>query len=221
MKSVPKWRSTEGSLSLPLLLAIFTLTMSGFGVWGILRHWRFLVETQLRLNECVGVRSQDFKQTLISLASDNRKIRVLRGAIQLATLRPDLIPPLEVALNSVVAKQELSRFQWKAKQAQWLLKQGCGHRGDKAYPLPDLQFTRDPPDTTGPQAIHWMGEMPSQFLIQLSHSPRHAAAVIQRKQQGQENVSLENGGGFGKSFEQVDWTAAWDVPRMHKWTSFY
>ena len=39
----------EGSILLALLLALGLLLFTGMGVWGFLRHWRHLAETQLRL----------------------------------------------------------------------------------------------------------------------------------------------------------------------------
>ncbi len=193
-------RRVEGSLQIPLLLILFTIVIAGCGIWGFLRHWRFMVETQLRLNQCVGRAAHDFRDTLNSLFLLNQKILELRASIEAAKLYPPLIPPLEAGLIVVVSKQDWIQVQWKAKSLKWFLSQGCGQRGDHALPLPGLEFTRDPPDSIGPKALRWSGQMPKSFHLQIRHFPRVAAAKVQ----GDESDSI---------FERKKWISTWTVPQ--------
>lgn len=138
------WIDSKGGLHVPLLLAVFLISFSGFRIWGFLRNWQFLVETQLRLDRCVGEVAQKFKDSLNSLETGNRRITKLRMAIQMAELEPALIPPLQAVLLAQVVQQELIQARWKLKRGHWLVSRGCGKPSDSAYPLPALKFVRAP-----------------------------------------------------------------------------
>jgi hypothetical protein len=193
----------KGVLHIPLLIALFFITFSGFRIWGILRNWRFLVETQFHLDRCVGEVAQQFRGALNSLEASNVRIAQLRVAIQLAELEPWLIPPLRGVLGAQVAQQELVKGRWQLTRARWFL-HGCGKMKDTTYPLPALNFVRDLPDLIGPQALHWKGVMPENFKFQVSHRSRHAAARV------------EEGGRNGNS----QWRAYWSPFQKLSWASF-
>jgi len=230
----------QGVLHLPLLLAVFIISVSGFRIWGFLRNWRFLAETQLRLDRCVGEVAQEFRDSLNSIEKSNARIKKLRIAIQLAELEPALIPPLQAVLVIQVGQQEFVRAKWVLRRARWSLDRGCGKAKDTAHLLPVLSFIRDPPDWIGPQALHWTGEggdsvsggvgtMPEEFNFQVSHRSRHAAAKVKGGMLGEE-ISIDLGtpesqakrgdsGGLGRSGKNK-WKATWSEPRKLGWASF-
>ncbi len=216
-------RNHQGSLHLPILVLILTLTFGGFGTWGFLRHWRLLVEIQLRLDQCVGLKAKALRNTLNSLASTNRKIHSLRTAIQWNP-DPRLTPLLQAALVFAAGQQEASKLQWTLQQGQWLLARGCGKRGDSAFALPPLQLTRPAPDWIGPQPLQWPRTVPKTFHVQANHPPRYAAAQVAnadpppRDLQEPQKESLhvvEN-----SDFDQNHWIALWTSPKRPSGSGF-
>jgi hypothetical protein len=193
----------------PLLLAVFLISLTGFRIWGLLRNWRFLVETQLRLDRCVGQVAQDFRDVLNKIEKKNERIGQLRLAIKMAEIEPWLIPPLQALLIAQVAQQEIATLQWNLKRGHWLIAKGCGKPRDKAHPLPALEFLRGSPDGVGPQELRWEGIMPKKFDFQVMHRPRYAAAKVERES-NEENTRI-----------QSTWKAKWNVPQKFDWTNFY
>lgn len=212
----------KGALQIPLLFAVFLITFSGLRIWGFLRNWRYLTETQLRLDRCVGEAAQQFRNSLNSLEVSNQRITDVRTAIKMAELEPWLIPPLQAVLLVQVAQQEWIRTRWEIKKGGWLLSQGCGKGKDTARPLPALDFIRDPPDPIGPQPLYWKGVMPQFFQFQVSHRPRHAAAKVERGQSDKISFeSLELGSsGIGGNSGNGQWKANWSRPQKLGWASF-
>src|SRR4051812_19040280 len=102
---------TRGQVMLPMALALAVLALASFGVWGVLRHWRHLVETQLRLDRCVGETALRLRDTVRRVESSNREMRILRESIAAAllTLNTEAIPPLRLALEAELSRQELGR----------------------------------------------------------------------------------------------------------------
>jgi hypothetical protein len=158
------------------------------------------METQLRLDRCVGTQAQVFRDSLNQLLSTNLAVLGLRASIVAAQLQPELLPPLQLALNLVVTKQEVIRTKWKLESGKWLLMRGCGRRNDQSWPLPRLDFERDLPDQYGPQALKWVGAEDPQFYFQVRSSPRAAAARV-------EGGCVETGSGCKQ------WIAVWGAPR--------
>lgn len=170
--------NSKGILQIPLALALFAIVSGAVGCWGLLRHWRSVAELQLRLDRCVGQTALAFKNTLETLLSSNQKIKTLRASI-LATQGPSAsLSPLQAALIAVVGEQESRRLYWKAQQHLWISNQKCGSSLDIPIPLPSMDWIRDPPDTLGPQPLRWVGPIPEEFHIEISHFPRAAAARI-------------------------------------------
>ncbi|OFZ56030.1 MAG: hypothetical protein A2428_13835 [Bdellovibrionales bacterium RIFOXYC1_FULL_54_43] len=174
----------RGSLHAPLLIATLLLTTAGFGIWGVMRSWQNTMKLQLRLDRCVGEAALEFRNRLYIIESANTRIRALRIALAAATIKPILKPPLKVALTIEAARQDYQIARWKLKQADWLLKRGCGKPGDLALPLPAFQWTRLPADPIGQQPLSWPGEYPNVFRFQAAHFPRISAAQVHPSQKG-------------------------------------
>jgi hypothetical protein len=194
-------RDERGVLQVPLLMALFAISIGSFGVWGVLRNWRHLTTLQFRLDRCVGEAALDLRSTLRMIDTSNREIRLIRAGIAGATLtlNAELVPPLRLALTAEVARQEFGLAQWTIRRTSWIARLSCGDLSDSPQSLPALEWIRPPPDVIGPQSLEWPGEQPDKFHLQISHSPRHAAARVNR----------QKGGSLGSS----SWFAAWAPPR--------
>ncbi len=199
-----KFLDSRGVFQIPLLMILWVWVIAGFGIWGFFRNARFLVETQLRLDRCVGQVALHFKKTLESLESSNQKIQSLRAEIRIAELEPWLIPPLEIALGAVAFHQGVLQAAWSSRWGAWLLSKGCGEREDRALALPLLKYIRDPPDLIGLQPLKWVGVLPREFYFHVKNGSRHAAACVAEAREKGENR----------------YEAFWCPPRRSSWTSF-
>ncbi len=166
-----------------MVLVLTAIIGTGFYTLAILRDWRFLVNTQLRLNQCVAKSAIILRDRLTAIETSNLAINGLRASILAAqiALQPHLIPPLQVTLMATVALQEGVLAEWKARSIAWLALQGCGKLGDLALPLPQLKYERRMRDTIGEQPLTWQGTMPEEFRVQVFHLPRKAAGRIRRR----------------------------------------
>jgi hypothetical protein len=164
-----------------MLLVLFAALAGGYGTWGILRSWRGLVDTQLRLNRCTGELALEFRDHLNQIEHFNGVIRSLRASIRAATLalQPEVIPAFEVALVSAVTAQEGELLRWELTVLASGLRGDCRKAGDLADRFPALQYQRDVPDEIGMKPLEWRGEMPSEFHFQIVNGPRGAAAKIE------------------------------------------
>ena len=171
-------RSEEGSLLVALSMGLTLLLISGLGVWGFLRHWRHLAETQLRLDRCVGGAALELSARQNRIIAVNREIRALRVTRASATLLPAAIPALEAALVAEVVRQEFELTAWRLRSGIWQALGGCDRRADLPTPLPALSWVRDPPDELGPQELRWLGSDSEPLHLQLNHSPRVASAWV-------------------------------------------
>lgn len=173
---------TRGILHVPLALSLVAITLLGLGSWGVMRHWRKLTETQLRLDRCVGGIAMELQETLEGIDDDNDRITAIRAALLAANLLPPSIPPLRASLAAVVLHQEYLRGKWKLNQALWLVRRGCGEFKDQAGPLPELSLLRDPPDFLGPRGLRWVPAPPeSGFRIDVRFAPRASSAKVLKK----------------------------------------
>jgi hypothetical protein len=159
-----------------MLLALFCAALAGFGIWGTLRHWRHVTETQLRLDRCVGQSAQELKTTLVRLDFTNRRIKELRIAIIPAP--PPLQIPLCASLELAAGFQEYLLLKWKAKQVLWMAHRGCLEFSDLAPPLPSIGMVRGVRDEIGSQPLRWPEGHPPEFKIRLKHHPRFSAASV-------------------------------------------
>lgn len=196
-----------GLLQLPLLLALAVTAAASGGTWAILRNWRQLTQTQLRLDRCTGEAALQLKDVLISIERSNSRIRGLRTAIAAAQAIPTpqsqaAAQSMKIVIQGLVVTQETQRARWLAAQGKWFLGPHCRlSQGDLLPPLPTLNWTRPMQDLLGGQPLVWAGPMPTQFLIQAKHPPRNSAASVTR---------LKGGPGA----ENESWTAQWTAPRL-------
>lgn len=204
-------RSTRGFIQIPLLLFTLAITSGALGTWGLLRRWRHLAETQLRLDQCTARTALDFKEAMEKISGDNLRIRALRAEIVAASLAPEALPALHTLLNAQVAVQEARLARWKIKSALWLSRRSCGDSGDHPLPLPSMEWIRNPPDGIGPQELHWAGILPAEFRIEIGHPPRRAAA----------RVFQGTGTKGGLLVQSSHWQAEWTAPKGFFGTGLY
>jgi hypothetical protein len=185
---------SQGALSIPLLLALLAISCLGLATWGMMRHWRHLTELQLKLDRCVGDTALDLKRALQEIERANRHIQMLRAA-QAASGLAGGVGELRPLMILEARRQDLEILRWNTKQARWLVQRGCGGAGGVPLPLPSMKWFRAPPDPIGPQPLEWAPGMPRILKLQLTHTPRAAAAVVQP---GEGN--------------ETSWKASWTVP---------
>lgn len=173
-------KNQDGILTVIFVVALLLISSVGVGIHFYLKRWSALTQTQLRLDRCVGEVSQEFRNHLNEIESRNRWIHRYREALLAGGLIPVNKATLTALIEYEVVRQELILGQWKLKLGKWLITQGCSSFGDRAQPLPALNYFRKPPDMFGPNALEWIGKMPSEFLIQVNHSPRATAARISK-----------------------------------------
>jgi hypothetical protein len=198
-----------GALHVVMMIALMELAGAGFGVWGLLRHWRGLTETQLRLDRCVGKSALELKHTLVQIEEGNTTIRVLRAAVAVATPLGHGAEP-RALLEVAVRGQDLLLVRWQARRAEWLARRGCGEGRDLPYPLPSMSWVRPPEDLIGPQALSWEPGVPRSLRVQLVHLPRAAAARVEAQPLAGDAKVIGKLGFNGKT----NWKASWAVPKL-------
>ena len=194
----------KGSVGILLMLSLLIISVMGFGTWGVLRKWRHMVESQHRLDRCVGDASLELHSRLKKIQQLNRQITITRQTLVTTVVLPEARPVLQGLLELLVVKQDFERARWSARQIRWLAERGCLGASSFARPLPSFHLTRPPRDSFGPQALTWE-RAPSRFLIQAARLPRSSAAQI-----------ISNGGPdepnkFTASFP-TSFTASWTRP---------
>jgi len=189
-------RNQQGAIQVPMVLITLVLVLGSLGVFGVLREWRKLVEIQLRLDRCVSKTALSLKTRLDSLEKSNLRMKVIRASLAASTVLPPAKPPLQAALTAEFLWQESQRALWVKTQMTWMAEQGCDFKRDLPLPIPTLPWLRDPPDSIGPQPLRWPVGTEKRFYLQLSHSPRHAAAILDE----------------GKLHEKNGWFARWTYP---------
>ena len=175
----------KGALSVLALAFVLIFAGMGFGIWGYLRHWRHLVQLQFRLDRCVGETALNLVSTMDRVEMLNSLIKTTRAAIAGCTFFcQSVIPILLNVQKATVVGQDLSVNLWNSKAIPWLIKQGCDNQRDRAGEFPKLDYTRDLPDELGLGVLSRSPGALREFHIQVSHSPRHAAAVVKREDSG-------------------------------------
>ncbi len=197
----PRTSEIGGFAHLSLMIVLIAASMAGFGIWGVMRHWNHSVQTQLRLDHCVGSEAMELKAMLNRIESKNTQIKLARAAAASAAIAQQL--PLQkaaVVAGNVAAKlQDLELGRSRLRQVQWMAKRGCGERGDLGLPIPSMGWLpRRPPDSFGPQVLEWTPSQPQRLRIAARHSPLAAAAVVETAP-GDVNAQLA----------EKRWTAAW------------
>lgn len=171
--------SRDGSIAL-FLLPTFILLSAALGLVTIEFRWRRVVSTQLRLDRCIAKTALELKASIERIEAMNSKIKALRLAIPPALLKPPVAKALQESLRALVFVQDAELRRWNgAKRAQWLLKRGCGHRSDRAAPLPEQPWTRPPPDPIGPRGLVWSNAR-NPLRIAVIHGKRTSHARIEK-----------------------------------------
>jgi hypothetical protein len=171
----------QGSVAL-LILPISVLISAALGLVAIEFHWRRVVATQLRLDRCIAKTALELKASIQRVDAMNSKIRALRLAIPPALIKPPVAKALQESLRALVFVQDAELRRWNGlRRTQWLLQRGCGHRSDRAAPLPEQPWMRPPSDPIGPHALVWPE---STRLLQLSvlHVKRSSHAQIEKNE---------------------------------------
>ena len=146
-------QNERGAVTVPLMLACIILTLSGLGTWGVLRHWRFVAETQVRLDRCTREAALELKATQQLIERTNAGIHAARLLILVNMPDPPALAAARTALAVLVLRQDAALLAWKGRRVAWLLPTHCGDPGDLRLPLPELDWTRPPPDPVGPQPL--------------------------------------------------------------------
>ncbi len=108
-----------------MAIALVVIAIAGMGIWGVLRHWRFEVALQLRLDRCVGKTAMDLKRSLDAIEGENAEIRRIRMALLALTLEPPAKAALESALLIEAGRQEAELALWEGRRLAWLASRGC------------------------------------------------------------------------------------------------
>jgi len=195
-------RNSSGSFSVPMALILILVSSSAWGMVSLQSKWRKLVETQLRLDACVGKTALEFSRKMNLIENSNIRMKVIRATLLPASLEPSARSALQVALQAEFLWQETQLKLWRLKQATWILKRGCDSKSDIALPLPLMPWIREPADFLGPRPLRRTKEHVKEFKIALSHLPRHAAA----------KVSSPNGDKSNVLYKTDNWRATWTSP---------
>jgi hypothetical protein len=193
--NLPKIQDESGILHIPMALMTVLFFVTGLGLWGVLHHWKSLAQTQLRLDRCTGETALELKMKLQTIASANEQMKVLRVS-EAAAVTPQATAAFQLAIEAEVLRQEKARADWSVNRMSWTAQSGCGGHGDSGFPLPDLSWTREPPDALGPQPLN-LDELPKAFRIQLNHQPRASAAEVSS----------------GNPYDRTSWHARWIPPQ--------
>jgi hypothetical protein len=198
----------RGALGAPLLLSLLAICFMGFGTWGILRHWRHAVETQLKLDRCVGEAALELKASLNRIESSNSRMRKERAGVVVTVIAPPIAAALRTVLMLEMAFQEFERLKWEGRRAMWIARGGCGttHR-DWTSLLPAMKWVRPPPDPLGPRPLVWMAPPgPSRLEIRLKEGSRSAGAAV-----------VTGADSTGVIFGKRTWKAKW-IPSGSRFT---
>jgi hypothetical protein len=186
----------HGVLHLPMAVALSLIFFFGIATWQLLADWRQLAHTQLRLDRCVGLSTQQLRSAINVLEKSNQRIRQLRASI--GVLRAtQFAPPAAVAAASAIRalqayiqllalKQDAALRLWKVKRVEWMALRGCDlDWKDIPTALPDLDYYRPPADFLAKSPLEWRGgPMPQEFEVKSKHiflsltRPRQSIASV-------------------------------------------
>ncbi|MGE0614527.1 MAG: hypothetical protein AB7P04_02715 [Bacteriovoracia bacterium] len=170
----------RGFLSLVLAVTLALTAIATLGMLKLMQDWRRLTREQIALDRCTGKAALELKRTLNQTESLNREVERLRVAIAAATLQPAVAVPLRQALLVAVGAQTFLLGRWKFKQAQWFFPGACEGYRHLPVPLPNVPYTRPPPDGLGPRPLVWTAAHHS-LRIRAEGKHRRAAAETWRE----------------------------------------
>ncbi len=181
-----KPRDETGALHLPLALTFMILSVAALALIGIMRQWRNLTDTQLRLDECVRKASLELRDRNRFVESSNTRMKAIRTLIAGSTvIAPEALAALRTALQVEFLRREALLRTWQVKQMTWLARRGCDGKQDFPLPLPSLSWVEEPPDTIGPKPLIWPPEVRKEHTVFLRRGPRRSIARIFVKESGQ------------------------------------
>ena len=154
------------------------------------------MEDQLRLDQCVAQKAVELKSTLQALSASNLRMEAVRAAAEPFVAYPPALAPFTAELTVEFGIQEALQAKWEIERMKWLIPGACGGATDFTLSMPDLSWTRLPPDIIGEFPFEWES---TDFRIEV-RDLQHAAAA-QVTQSGAENEILGN------------WKARWQVPK--------
>jgi hypothetical protein len=152
---------------------------------------------QLRLDRCVESAAAELTSVQNTIEFSNLRLKTERAAAAAASV-PTFgasIADAQPFIEAEVALQEGERLRWTVRQTKWITERGCDGRGDLFEPLPNLKWSRPPPDTIGAQPLTWDGS--ERLVIRLWRANRFAQARVEAK---------------GRSISDK-WKAQW-IPRI-------
>lgn len=174
----------RGSITAPFLILAVLLSSAALASLGHSILWKSKVALQLRLDECVEKISLELQKTQNLIESSNQRMRIERAAAIAAA-----IPSAGASLRAVKpiliieqVLQEALRMKWRARQATWILRQGCDGKRDLFLPLPNLKWWRPPDDPLGPQALQWKEMKESGLDIRLWRSNRTSQSKVRKNE---------------------------------------
>jgi len=202
-------KGTEGVLSIPLALVMAVVVTAALGSIGLMELQRREIALQLAMDTCVGKAALHLKKTLTLVEAANSRMQMERVTAQAMTVfSPPAMEALKAALQLEASLQDLQIQFWNFKRARWLAERGCA-TGSVPWPLPELKWVRPLPDFWGQKPLDWLGRQPSEFQIEVDHSPRSSAARVLYTQKKIELTSLT----------KRNWYAEWTSARfigMHR-----
>lgn len=189
-------QNERGSLLIPFLLLTTIVSVTGFGIWGVMRSWKKQAEIQLKLDQCVGKKAKELQSLLGTLESSNqRMIWARRSAAAAVVLAPEALEAIRAELMIELALQEGIRLKWQGEGIAAVLGKNCDELRVLPIRYPLLEWSRLPPDAIGPQAFEWVAPHPEFNLLFKSSSHLSAATV--------------SGGAKEKANGKNRWLARW------------
>lgn len=171
-------QNERGSLLIPFLLLTAIVSVTGFGIWGVMRSWKKQAELQLKLDKCVGQKAKELQSMLGTLESSNKRmIWVRRSAAAAIVLAPEALEAIRAELMVELALQEGLRIKWQSEGVAAALGKNCDKLRVLPIRYPLLEWNRLPPDAIGPQAFEWVTPHPEFNLLFKSSSHLSAARV--------------------------------------------
>jgi hypothetical protein len=191
-------KNSRGAIT-PLCAGLcIVLALAGFGIWGLLRAWRFQVESQFRLDHQVAQEALSLKSSIQLAEASNQRMTLIRDTALAgaAALTPGALAAVRAELEVERVFQEGLRIQWEAEQATWII----------AHPGAQMRlgsWQRLPEDELGAQPYSWSD---ADFVLETRSGARAAAARIL---QTDSSTGDNNDDSVATSLSHSEWHAEW------------
>lgn len=174
-----KSASNRGLIHVPMSLSLVVVVLAATGIWNFRRAWEGLARTQLRLDRCVGMATQQLRTHLRRLDSLNGEIKMLRAALIAGAFGgPEARVALELKLKATALAQDAELRIWETARVRWALGRGCREPADQARPLPGIPLRRPPPDLWGPQPLVRDVGCAPELRVEARNGPRTSAGQV-------------------------------------------